>query len=375
MKNMKKCIAFSLAAAVLTGTISLPAAAFPLYVDEQPLALVFEEMEADTDSYFKHDVSSFQYLSEDMFYLAHITKLSYEIQLDNAVMPQSSVDELKQIIKSEYWSNEMQTKDVQSEMKNSVYLQDCGNGKYLLVCQGTTSCFPHQPDEEKLLQYLQQNPAFVSVKKEILGYSASDLLNGIYAGYFPIGAQSAQLLTIDVKDGVTLKASDFPPECGIIDVTKVYDIERPDVELETNEYWLEFDTSAYAETGIQPAQMLNLIKKIQTVDGVEDVDLKVSCDEPGFAGDPSKGEGFVQFLTRGDCDRDGSITMQDAYQALLCNSAASMGETPVLSDRGQQAADTDGDGAVSASDAYRILKYTSYEALGTEASWTEILES
>ncbi|MCD8219569.1 MAG: hypothetical protein LUC50_04275, partial [Ruminococcus sp.] len=74
-------------------------------------------------------------------------------------------------------------------------------------------------------------------------------------------------------------------------------------------------------------------------------------------------------ITLGDLDGDGSITIQDAYNALMAYSKTSAGLDAGLTDAQREAADVDGDGKVTINDAYKILLYYATRSVGGMPSW------
>ncbi|MCD8220042.1 MAG: leucine-rich repeat protein [Ruminococcus sp.] len=78
-------------------------------------------------------------------------------------------------------------------------------------------------------------------------------------------------------------------------------------------------------------------------------------------------------LPTGDLDGDGSITIQDAYNALVAYSKASAGLDAGLTDAQREATDVDGDGKITIGDAYKILLYYANTVAGTGVTWEEIL--
>lgn len=78
-------------------------------------------------------------------------------------------------------------------------------------------------------------------------------------------------------------------------------------------------------------------------------------------------------VSTGDLDGDGSITTNDAYNALLAYSQVTAGGESGLSDAQESVADVDGNGNLTTNDAYLILKYYSIHAAGQEITWEELL--
>lgn len=74
-------------------------------------------------------------------------------------------------------------------------------------------------------------------------------------------------------------------------------------------------------------------------------------------------------LDKGDVDGDGSITIQDAFQALTAYARSSAGLKPELLDIQLDAADVDEDGAITITDAFKILIYYATNAVGNTPSW------
>ncbi len=93
--------------------------------------------------------------------------------------------------------------------------------------------------------------------------------------------------------------------------------------------------------------------------------------------------GSMDQLT-GDVDRDGEVTMDDAYQTLIYDSHMALGDLDYSftgnMDSAEEtaavlAADVDENGEINMQDAYYILLYTSYLSMGVEVDWYDLIWS
>lgn len=86
-------------------------------------------------------------------------------------------------------------------------------------------------------------------------------------------------------------------------------------------------------------------------------------------------------FTFGDVNRDGAITLTDAYDALMFSSREAVYGWTTMTDNSDiyleskefAAADVNFDGEIRLEDAYYILMYASYQALGIQPTWEDIL--
>lgn len=77
----------------------------------------------------------------------------------------------------------------------------------------------------------------------------------------------------------------------------------------------------------------------------------------------------VTTFSKGDLDGDGTISILDAYSALLAYSKISAGLDSGLTKARITAADVDGDGKLTINDAYKILLYYATKSAGGNPSW------
>ncbi len=385
----KKAVAAITAMTILTGLLPMSVSAAETSDEKEytePLAYMLEKMRTDENIFYWQETDGGgSYLSEDVHERFALTKIQYDIHLDKgAVLSDAEIQALRKAFRmpwdpdyvlplytektdetdnTEKTDNTNNTDETdETDETYGITLQKNADGSYSL--SWVPFLCPLYFYEDVFIDALRQMPSFLSLDKNAVGFNYNKVQHAVYTDVY---------IYAEVDDGVELTRSDLPAD---ISIKRVQNTTGEHPECWKRIYTIYLDTETYGDY-ISPDVIYPILQEVAALDKVKNVSTGGGFVPENIV-DPTPyliDNGAYTLLTRGDCDHDGSITMQDAYQALLCNSAASMDKTPTLSDRGQQAADTDGDGAVSASDAYRILKYTSYEALGTEASWTEILES
>lgn len=146
------------------------------------------------------------------------------------------------------------------------------------------------------------------------------------------------------------------------------------------------------------------ITNLVSCNGATPADLYTAADNGCFISDVplcigstpvknSDGSNLTQHILvgmKGDVNFNGKVDMTDAYNVLLYNSKASIGQTPVFCDHPTDPyqetlayflADVDTcsksgktGGKISMTDAYHVLIYTSYQALGQKIPWDSMIK-
>ncbi|WP_295214355.1 dockerin type I domain-containing protein [Ruminococcus sp.] len=370
MKKTKRTTVAISTAVILASTMCIPTAAYPLHIDSVPLAKTLETMQTDDEGCFlTASPALYYYLTDDDLVAIDTTKICYVIQLERGgIFSDDVVSQLEKVLESygSYGVSNIKIGDDAAD-SNSVVLEDCGDGKYVLTLNPAKTGV----QEAELFSYLQTVPSFISVQKEVFGYSYEEAGIGFYCeGIQSFGYEDQRFLLVQTKDGAALTTDDLSEISGIADVkeSKTYTWNK-DGEVS---YVLCADPDVYS-TGLGNQGMIEMVRQVESLEQVERVALLGSFEEIPSIPESVSG-GAIPYVTRGDCDENETIDANDAYLALQHYAAGSVGSASVLSDRNRCAADINGNGKVDADDAYLMLKYYAAKSVGSDTQWSDILQ-
>ena len=376
MKKTKRIFTAICAASMLTAALPIQAAA--IFDEGEPLAKTLEEMQQDSDAYFRKSLPGiYHYLTAEEFRAVDVARKTYIIQLEkDASLPEDAAEKLGKTIHKYNSTESVAVAEGAPEMEgyyaNSVSLEDMGNGTYQL----TLSKY-HRADETALIAYLQTIPGFESVSYDVAGYEMTAIGN---LGYDFWGSQThpateykSTTLLVQTLEGTSLSIDDFDAALGVTDVSP-YANNNTVYVLNDNcvVYEVKFDPTQYHI--MTRSEMLQLVQRVADMEQVEAVDFACMINDLYYGINEPIDNGAIPYITRGDCDENETIDANDAYLALRHYAAGSVGSASVLSDRNRCAADINGNGKVDADDAYLMLKYYAAKSVGSDAQWSDILQ-
>ncbi len=327
-------------------------------------------------SYAYDNGSSVDIFNDDAFYRFILTKLKYEIVVeDGTVLPEDTLKKLSGfLIKRQEGRTDgpdMVVSDVEKQESGFDY------PSYFVETSKNHYTFSANPywftvNRAELTAFLQTISGFVSVSENIVGYDFADLDLNLIQSY-----RDGKFSYWDGKLEVVLtgseapQVSDFPADLNITSFSNPVQS-----EYGRKEYWCEvqLDESVYDGT-VTSGELSRIMRGISESEQVDKVKMPYFVLENNV--DPTDyliDNGAMTYVTRGDCDQTSDITIQDAFLALQNNSNVSAGGEATLSGADAEAADVDGDGEITIADAFHILQYNSIQSAGGEPAWGEILK-
>lgn len=388
----KKILAVLCAAALLTGATGLQASAVDTVNNDTTAAdhmaetddtensnatTTEEEEEADTiakilvaaqedeNSYFSSNSNgTYVYLTANSFDVIETARLCYTIELEEgATLPEDAIETIGEMFTKLHPRTDedgtVTIVDGEPEINqyggtvNGVVLHTVDTDTYQLWFSPSE----YSVDMNALATYLQTVPEFVSMTEDRYAYYVNDTGN-----HASINMGSPLLVT--VAEGVELTTEDLTA-AGIEGVALT-------AGQAENEYQIQLTEEEESTEGLY-VSLLAQIKALQNVEKIESVGINYMITE--LAVDPEDvivPHNPEAFFTRGDCDMDGSVTINDAYLALLEYASVSAGLESTLTGLEWIAADVDGSEKIEIMDAYYALLYYANISAGLHPIWSEL---